>query len=463
MPRGNISCGDDPLSAVGVGDEEVIYITIPLGTTRFIASTCNDITGFATRLELQSSNGTVLEVDEGSCSLSRASIINTTRPLLNRHYVLTIRGVDLTDSGLFLLTTECIIGVEPIPTASPTKGPTNPTNEPTPSPTRVQPSTASPSNAPTAGPTPFPTPSPSRSQCPDCPYNVTLSMIGNVTIELCPTSSPTIRWEYHSDSDSSAGSKKGTHFDDGYRYKKCIDDTSSDSEDDVEDSGFSSWYNAKCGISDDSDSMDSDDSDGSQSSDRKRRRIRRRSLVSYHKDSDSDDSDDSDSDSEEDGGDHQFVTEVCIQYDVDDLAPNLDCGSMVSVFLGLCENEHTDFNSSSIDADDLEGLITSFSPDDGTIESVKGVRNEDGTLGILVEFNRFLIEDVGIEGFELCLGNVTVDSDFNHNKETIDVGEGVVVVQDGDSTTECPSDGLPCLSLVDIISSEFLRSSLVSV
>ena len=451
VPRGNISCGDSPLPYVGPGDEEVIYITIPQGTTRFIASTCNEVTDFATRLELQAPNGTVLEADEGTCSKIpnlRASVINTTRPL-EGHYILTIRGADLTDSGFVFLTTECVIGFVPIagPTVEPTVNPTNaPSVDPTPSPTRFAPISSPPTLAPTAGPTPFPTRSPS--ECPDCPYNVSLKMIGNVTIEQCPTSSPTMRWEYRSDSDSDSSDRRkwkrkseklwsDSGDDDSGKGDwwsgniKCIDSTSSDSEDGQSDDGFMAWYTAKCG-----DSVDSDDSDSGWRG--------RRILTAYRSPrGDSGSSDDDTSDSEEGDEDHEFVTEVCMEYDVYNLVQDeLWCGALLSVFLGLCENNLTDFNASSIDADDLSKLITSFSPDDGSIESIGGALNEHGDLGILIEFNR------DVEHFGLCLGNVTVDSDFNQNKDTINVGDGVAVIQNDGHFEECPADGLLCLSMI---------------
>merc|ERR1712242_27674 len=111
------------------------------------------------------------------------------------------------------------------------------------------------------------------------------------------------------------------------------------------------------------------------------------------------------------------------------------CGAILSVFLGLCNS--TDFYS-SVDIDDLTILITSYTPDDGFIESIGGAVHE-GQLGILIELNR------DIDSFALCLGNVTVNSDFNHDKETIGVGSGVVMIQNDAEFVECPADGLPCL------------------
>lgn len=135
---GNITCGDEPIANVEPGDEQLIYIMIPLGTQRLIVSLCNDITDFPTRLELQDSDGNLLEADEGGCGAPypRASILNTTRFTTDRRfgqYILTVRGVDLTDFGIFLMSTECIVNVSPLesPTPLPTRQPTEPTLEPT--------------------------------------------------------------------------------------------------------------------------------------------------------------------------------------------------------------------------------------------------------------------------------------------------------------------------------------------
>ena len=180
------------------------------------------------------------------------------------------------------------------------------------------------------------------------------------------------------------------------------------------------------------------------------------SWTTKERDDDDDDESDSDSDSTSSSGwdrslyamwkkDDEFVTEVCITYAIKDLVPDAAvCGEVTDVFLSLCENNKTDFNSSTIDEEDLSRLIVSVEPDDGSIVNVEGVRTGDGELGIFVDFKK----GHDVAEFVLCLGNVTVDTSFNQQKETIEIGDGGVVIQNDISKGECPADGLPCLSSV---------------
>eukprot|EP01084_Bolivina_argentea_P313880 543615_1 len=131
---------------------------------------------------------------------------------------------------------------------------------------------------------------------------------------------------------------------------------------------------------------------------------------------------------------NEFMTEVCIKYSVDGLVE--DCGELTEIFLSLCENNKTDFNSSTINANDLTDLVVSIDPPE---LQYYGGRADDDELGIFINFTN---EDV--DEFELCLGNVTVDTHFNKNKGTVDVGDGVIYIENEES--ECNMDGLPCLN-----------------
>ena len=137
----------------------------------------------------------------------------------------------------------------------------------------------------------------------------------------------------------------------------------------------------------------------------------------------------------------EIVTEVCLKYSVNDLVndDSIDCGDVRSIFLGICENNQTDFNSTTLDEDDIDGLIVSIDPSDSLTASGATFR---GDLGILISFS----QDSGVEEFELCLGNVTVDSDFNDEKDMFDIANGTIRIRVDDEDRFCPSDGLPCLS-----------------
>ena len=60
----------------------------------------------------------------------------------------------------------------------------------------------------------------------------------------------------------------------------------------------------------------------------------------------------------------EFITEVCVTYNIDILNNGVDlrsdCIDIQSVFLGLCENQNTDFNSSTLNERDLESLVVSI-------------------------------------------------------------------------------------------------------
>jgi len=139
--------------------------------------------------------------------------------------------------------------------------------------------------------------------------------------------------------------------------------------------------------------------------------------------------------------DHEFITEVCITYRINSLIENYHrCGHVSKIFLELCENNRTDFNSSNLIEHDLDNLTVSIIPDE-LIAS--GSKNTNDNLGILIDFPM----DSNIFEFELCLGNVSVDSTFNQEKETIDIGHGSMEIVHGNEVPDdCPADGLPCLN-----------------
>ena len=138
----------------------------------------------------------------------------------------------------------------------------------------------------------------------------------------------------------------------------------------------------------------------------------------------------------------QFISEVCITYLIQNIVQNREeCQEDLNIlFLGLCENNKTDFNSSSLTEDDITNLIISITPNDTTqIIDVFGDRGPNNELGIIIDFEK----GNNITKFELCLGNVSVDNKFNKNKNKIDIGNGFYFINKNDN---CTSDGLPCLS-----------------
>ena len=168
------------------------------------------------------------------------------------------------------------------------------------------------------------------------------------------------------------------------------------------------------------------------------------------------------SDSSDDGWDldyDDYLVETCIEYVVEQNVLNgSDCFDVIGVFLPLCENNHTEFNSTNLNTTDLTDLITEGTFLDGTnVESAVGAIGPNGELGIEVE-----LSDDAVLSFELCLGNVTVDGENvnDFNATTIDTSSGMVIVVDYDDDSnsteyleDCDIDGLPCFSLVTLFGS----------
>ena len=133
--------------------------------------------------------------------------------------------------------------------------------------------------------------------------------------------------------------------------------------------------------------------------------------------------------------DGYILSEICLTYNVHEYN---NCGDLESIFLPLCENDNTDFNSSQLTPEDLTGIITKIHPESLDAE---GVRLYD-ELGINVEFTAGYVDK-----FELCLANVSVDNNYYHNQfDKITVANWVVFQIDGKNEGCTNNDGLPCLS-----------------
>lgn len=228
------------------------------------------------------------------------------------------------------------------------------------------------------------------------------------------------------------------------------------------DTSYDDWFKDRCNIDEEGDDggyvWGSDSNSDYDSSDRRRRRQLLGATFGSARRLQSSDSSDGWNYPHPDFDD--FLVETCIEYAVTSLG-NSNCFDVVSIFLPLCENNQTDFNSSNLNEDDLTGLITEETFADGTnVERAIGTFGPNGKLGIEV-----VLSDDAVSTFQLCLGNVTVDgnnvNDFNVT--TIDTSSGVIVVSDaddsddddGDAQTQylqnCTVDGLPCFSLVHFV------------
>ncbi len=116
---------------------------------------------------------------------------------------------------------------------------------------------------------------------------------------------------------------------------------------------------------------------------------------------------------------------VLIRYEIN--FPNngsiSNCSNVTGIFLPLCQNEFTDFNSSNFNISDINSLITdetfTIGPNILTAEGV--IIN--GSLGILVK-----LIDYNVSYFELCLGNIIVNLQdvYTLNVTTIDVSIGYI-------------------------------------
>ena len=131
---------------------------------------------------------------------------------------------------------------------------------------------------------------------------------------------------------------------------------------------------------------------------------------------------------------------ICVTYDIDQ---TIECGEIDFIFLGVCDNEDTQFDSSLLGVGDLDKILVAGS----NVLEVKGARNKEGELGVNVA-----IESTQELQFTICFETVLVNIDFNQMKNTLDVGQGEVSIKDN---ILCPVQGLPCLSLVHLLASEF--------
>ena len=149
---------------VGRGDIKRYDLSIPFVASRVVISLCNDVTNFATRMELQERDGTVIAADEAGCNFANrlASLIDITGSFSNQNYVVTIAGINDSESGSVLVQVSCFTEA---PTVSPTNGPSRePTRKPTKKPTKKP--TRKPTRKPTKRPTKRPTRRPTRWWCP---------------------------------------------------------------------------------------------------------------------------------------------------------------------------------------------------------------------------------------------------------------------------------------------------------
>eukprot|EP01084_Bolivina_argentea_P115914 206056_1 len=346
-----------------------------------------------------------------------------------------------------------------MPTTIPTNIPTTiiPTLEPTGIPTLY------PSNIPTFTPT---------DGCQECVYNVKLSGIDDITIEECKTitttpspTSPSIQYKYnhktksptaylttlkptakpkksywqkrHERDDSSSGNsnkyrskhKRKSSYDSDSDSRRRLRHKSWNSQKNTEETGnkwiterncididsttdgingFAQYYKNKCDIED-------YDYNENKYSER---------YISWNKRTDKSD---------------EFITEVCMKYSIDLISKKVaNCDESRNVFLGICENDSIDFDLGSLDENDLTNLITSITNINNNVISATGTKIND-KLGILVTFE----SQYAVTEFELCLGNVIVDSQFNKKKTMIKTGKGLMKWND---KYKCNVDGLPCLN-----------------
>ena len=144
-----------------------------------------------------------------------------------------------------------------------------------------------------------------------------------------------------------------------------------------------------------------------------------------------------------------FLAPVCVSYFFENFMDEAraDCGKVESVFLGLCENGDTDFDSGLLGIGDLDLIIDPHTFVDGNnVEQAYGDRLEDGKLGI-----RVILKEK--HDFMVCFVNVTVTTQFNQTVGNdndglgLEMGHGILnyVNLDGQNQS-CSVDGLPCLS-----------------
>eukprot|EP01084_Bolivina_argentea_P080544 145889_1 len=233
---------------------------------------------------------------------------------------------------------------------------------------------------------------------------------------------------------------------------------SSDSSDSTEGFySYSEWYSDRCGITETetetifSSSGSGSGSSSSSSGGRRRRQLSGASFGSARRlQSSSSSASASSSGYNEEytiitSNDYinEFIIETCVLYEVDLNGTIPDCVLDIVIFLPLCENNYTDFNSSNLNASDITGLITDETFEAGTnVASAEGAII-DGQLGILIE-----LESLDVATFEICVGNVTVNGDNidTLNITTIDVSTGTAYVNTTDGVNECPINGLPCFN-----------------
>lgn len=172
-------------------------------------------------------------------------------------------------------------------------------------------------------------------------------------------------------------------------------------------------------------------------------RRRRRALLSES--GDSDDSDDS-SDSSSGGASATLIAvsealvETCLNYSIE-LYDEDDCPvDILEIFLPLCENNDTTFNSSLLTEEDLLLLILDFKNDSNVASLIATQIN--GTWGYLLT----LLDD-SMPSFELCLQNITVNADnvgdLTGNVTELETSTGFVTIS---PDMGCPITGLPCFN-----------------
>eukprot|EP01083_Nonionella_stella_P066434 174948_1 len=421
-----IGCGDDLQLYLPAHDEKIFSWILGFNATQIQISLCYEETDFATKLVLLDLNEQIVKDDE-SCDQSNATFIEVETGLNSGIYIISVTSANDGEFGSYRITVDCFTAIPTAnptinptntptfnptsnPTLQPTKAPTpkptlfptsdptshptfnpteivtlNPTEDPTPNPTRsptpnpTQNPTKRPSHNPTPSPTQEPVISPTLSPsvitltptsaptqgdaCLYCPYNVSLVMIGNVSIEECPTAAPTTATSQSFSSDSSASSQSSSDSRDS-------DSRSNPWESSSESSSFVGGISTKCMRWDAYDVIASDSDDGTnqgalqidddiRSSKCDDNSARRNAL--HWKTNDA------------------FLSVVCIRYAIEDLMGEntTDCGQVGTVFLGLCENNETDFNSSNIDENELTQLIVSIEPNDAdSIVNVQGTTND---------------------------------------------------------------------------------------
>jgi len=146
---------------------------------------------------------------------------------------------------------------------------------------------------------------------------------------------------------------------------------------------------------------------------------------------------------------HKFLAPVCIYYDLQSLWPLFNAADVVvvdSIWLALCENVDTDFDSSLLGVDDLTNIVSARTFEDPATHNVQTAVGDrvDGVLGL----NVTLIDATKTQ-FALCFDTVAVTADFNEYRNEIEISSnGVMNVRytSSSSLLSCDVIGLPCLN-----------------